>query len=73
MGHSSYSLICSHEQFVDDIIFLGKAIVREARSLKMALNLYSLASIQLINWNKISPFFINTPEVKQTKIYTILG
>lgn len=70
---SSHPLICSHEQFVDDTIFLGKAEVREARNLKKALNLYSSASSQLINWTKSSLYFINTPVSRQSKIAKILG
>ena len=46
---SSHPLICSHGQFVDDTIFMGKSEVREARNLKLALNLYSSASGQLVN------------------------
>ena len=38
---SSQPLTCSHGQFVDDTIFMGKYEVNEARDLKQALNLYS--------------------------------
>ena len=58
---SSHPLICSHEQFMDNTIFVEKVEVREARNLKKALNLYSCDLDQLINWNKISLYFINTP------------
>ena len=34
---SSEPLTCSYDQFVDDTIFMGKADVREARTLKKAL------------------------------------
>ena len=40
---SSQPLICSHGQFVDDTIFMGKSEVKEARNLKQAINLYSSA------------------------------
>ena len=57
---SSQPLTCSHGQFVDDTIFMGKVDVKEARNLKKALNLYSYALGQLINWNKRS-FFLLIP------------
>lgn len=70
---SSHPLVCSHEQFVDDTIFLGKDDVREARNFKKALNIYSPAIGELINWNKSSLFFINTPFLRQGKIANIFG
>ena len=70
---SSQPLTCCHGQFVDDTIFMGKADVKEATNLKKALNLYSSSSGQLINWNKSSLFFINTPVARQGKIANILG
>lgn len=54
-------------------IFMGKADEREARNMKKYLNLYSSASGQLINWNKSSLFFMNTPVSQQNKISRILG
>lgn len=50
-------LICSHGQFVDDTIFMGKSKVNEAKNLKQSLNLYSSALGQLVNWNKSAMFF----------------
>ena len=72
MRPTSHLLICSHEHFVDDTIFLGKTNVREARSLKKALNLYSIVYGQLIKWGKSSLFFVNTPDHRQRKIANIL-
>ena len=46
---SSSALVCSHQQFVDDSIVMGEALVKNARILKRALEDYSLASSQLIN------------------------
>ena len=57
---TSQPLLCSHEKFVDDTIFMGKADVREARSLKKSLNLYSPVIGKLVNWDKSSLFFIKT-------------
>ena len=57
---SSQPLTCSHGQFFDDTIFMGKVEVKEARNLKKAFNLYSSTLGQLINWNKSSLFFTNT-------------
>lgn len=70
---SSHPLICSHGQFVDDTIFMGKFKVKEVRSLKQAIDLYSSASGQLINWNKSVVFFFNTPIPRKNKISKILG
>ena len=42
-------------------------------NLKKALNLYSSTSGQMINQNKISLYFINTPILRQSKIANILG
>ncbi|XP_059064119.1 uncharacterized protein LOC131856371 [Cryptomeria japonica] len=70
---SSSNLVCSHQQFVGDTILLGSSTIREEITLKNALNLYSKASGQLINWNKSSLFFFNTLEVKQRRITDILG
>lgn len=70
---SSHPLIFSHGQFVDDTIFMGKYEVREARNLKQAINFYSSASGQLVNWNKSVVFFLNTPILRQHKIAKILG
>lgn len=64
---------CSHGQFVDGTIFMGKSEVKEARSLKQAIDLYSSTSSQLINWNKSVVFFFNTPIPRQNKIVKILG
>lgn len=70
---SSSNHVCSHQQFVDDSIFLGEALVVEAKNLKTYLNNYSKASGRTINWNKSSLYFINVPENRQRKIKKILG
>ena len=70
---SSHPLVYSHGQFVDDTIFMGKAEMKEARNQKQAINLYSSASGQLVNWNKSVVYFINTPIQRQNKIAKILG
>ena len=48
---SSRALICLHQQFVDDSIVMGEALVRIARNIKRALEDYGQASGQIINWN----------------------
>ena len=55
----SEELICSHQQFVDDSIVMGEALVRNARNIKNALEDYGQASGQIINWNKSVIYFIN--------------
>ena len=59
---SSKSAPFSHQQFVDDTIMGGEASVKEAKAMKDILDIYSRGSGQLINWDKSSVFFINTPE-----------
>jgi hypothetical protein len=51
---------------------MGMSTIKEARAFKMALNLYTKTTGQLINWSKSSPFFINTLEERQRKIAKIL-
>ncbi|XP_059076611.1 uncharacterized protein LOC131875908 [Cryptomeria japonica] len=58
---------------VDDTILLGSATVHEARSFKGALKIYTQAFGQIINWNKKSIFFINTPPQRKRKIAHIIG
>lgn len=41
--------------------------------MKQILDMYIRGSGQLINWDKSSIFFVNTPEDKQRKIARILG
>ena len=40
----------------------GEALVKEAKAMKDTLDTYSRGMGQLINWDKSSVFFINTPE-----------
>lgn len=47
--------------------------MREARIVKSILNTYSNTLGKLINWDKRSVFFFNTPLGKQRKIVGILG
>ncbi|XP_057816062.2 uncharacterized protein LOC131029568 [Cryptomeria japonica] len=70
---SSSNLVCSHQQFVDDAILLGSASVQEAKSFKSSLQLYIQASDQIVNWNKMSIFFINTPPLRHRRIADIIG
>lgn len=51
----------SHLQFVDDTALMGMATAREATSLRHLLDVYLVASGQIINEDKSSIFFINTP------------
>lgn len=63
----------THQQFVDDIIMGGEASISKARSIKNFLNKYTRGIGQLINWEKIFVFFINTSEARQRRIVGILG
>lgn len=70
---SSQLNACSHEQFVDDMILMGIATIKEARNQRNTLNIYIKASGQLINWEKSSILFLNTPLERQNKIAIIWG
>ena len=70
---SSKELICSHQNFLDDSIVMRKALVRNARSIKEALEDYGQASGQIINWNKSVIYFINVNDNRQNKIKRIIG
>lgn len=70
---SSGNLVCSHQQFIDDTMLMGQAMVFEGKSIKQLLDNYERASGQLINNQKISMFFFNTPDHRQAKIAKILG
>lgn len=54
---SSIGPICSHQQFVDDIILMGSLSAREARVTKNILSLYERASGQMVNKAKSFIFF----------------
>ena len=69
---SSRALICSHQQFLDDSIVMGEALVRNARNIKRALEDYGQASGQIINWNKSVIYFINVNVSRQNKIKNIM-
>ncbi|XP_057851799.1 uncharacterized protein LOC131061986 [Cryptomeria japonica] len=73
LNPSSTDQICSHQQFADDSIIMGKAIVKDSRSLKKALDSYGSTIGQLINWSKSFVYFINTQKRRRTKISNILG
>lgn len=66
-------LIFTHQQFMDDTILRGEALVREARNVKSILNTYSNATGKLFNLNKSLVFFFNTTVDRQRKIADILG
>lgn len=62
----------SHLQFVDDTTLMGLASIREATNMCKVLDVYLNASGQLINEEKSSIFFFNTPEAMQRRIAHIL-
>lgn len=70
---ASNSVPFMHQHFFDDTIMGGEASMREAKAMKEVLDCYVRGSIQLINWDKISLYFLNTPEDRQRKIARILG
>ena len=52
LNPSSSSLVCSHQQFVDDSIVMGEASMRNARKIKKTLSEYGMTIGQIINWSK---------------------
>lgn len=62
----------AHHQFVDDNIFVGKAVVREASRFKEILGHFEKATNQKISLKKSNVFFINTPGCIQGRISRIL-
>ena len=66
------SLGFSHQQFMDDIIMGGEAMVLEDTTIKKVLSSYTKGTWQLINWNKLSIFFINTLAKRQMKMTSVL-
>jgi hypothetical protein len=62
----------SHLQFVDDTALMGMATIREATNLCKALDIYLTTSSQLINEDKSSIFFFNTPGPIQQRISLIM-
>ena len=73
LNPSSSTLVCSHQQFVDDSIVMGEASVKNARILKKSLVDYGSATGQLINWNKSLIYFLNVNMERQLKIKKIIG
>ena len=73
LNPSSSTLVYSHQQFVDDSIVMGEALVKNARTLEKALVDYGSATGQLINWNKSLIYFINVNMERQMKIKKIIG
>lgn len=62
----------SHLHFVEDTTLMGLARIREATNLRKVLDVYLVASGQLINEDKSSILFFNTPGAIQRRIALIL-
>ena len=70
---SSKSAPFLHQKFVDDTIMGGEASIKEANEMKYIFDVYSRGSGQLINWDKSSIFFINSPKDRQKKNFQNFG
>ena len=57
---------------MDDTALMGMATIREASNMRRVLDVYLVASGQLINEEKSSIFFFNTPPSIQQRITRIL-
>ena len=57
---------------MDDTALMGMATIREASNMRRVLDVYLVASGQLINEGKSSIFFFNTPPSIQQRIICIL-
>lgn len=63
-----------HQHFIDNTIMGGgEASMKKAKAMKEVLDIYSRGSSQLINCDKSSLYFINTPKDRQRKIARILS
>ena len=63
----------THQQFVDDTMLMGHPSVKELRSFKKCLTLFTKASSIAINPNKSQIFFTNTDIITQRNIIRIFG
>ena len=73
LNPSSSTLVCSHQQFVDESIVMGEASMKNARNIKKALVDYGYAIVHIINWNKSVIYFMNVSVEIQLKIKNIIG
>ena len=73
LNPSSFALVCSHQQFVDDSIVMGEALVRNTRNIKKSLSDYGMTTGQIINSSKSVIYFINVSEARKNKIKKIIG
>ena len=52
LNPSSGQVTFTHQQFMDDIIMGGEALVQEAKSMKIMLDVYSRGLGKIIYWEK---------------------
>lgn len=64
---------CTHQQFVDDSIILGKGQLKEAKEIKNILQSYGLASGEMVNKEKSKIFFFKTKAREEYRIASYLG
>lgn len=63
----------SHQQFAIDAIFLGESTIDEAQKFKNSIQLYTKASGQKVNVEKLEIIFINTKPELEDHICNIMG
>ena len=63
----------THQQFVDDTMLMGFALVREARAMKSTLEASKKVSNLEVNKDKSHIFFFNTNIAMRRNINQILG
>jgi len=66
--HAPNCIVMTHHQFVDDIIFIGRAKIEEAINFKKILNLYKTASHQKVNFQKTKLYLLNCFEIIKKQV-----
>ena len=73
MNLYAYSKFISHQQFMDDTMFMGHSSTQKAWVLKKFLNYFYKASDLEVNNSNSQLFFFNMPRIHQQNILCILG
>jgi len=67
------NLTITHQQFVDDVMLFGEASLKEVRSFKRVLEVFTKASGMEINNEKSCTFIFNSPDSIKTHLTIMLG
>lgn len=67
------NLTITHQQFVDDVMLFGEASLKEVRSFKRVLEVFTKASGMEINNEKSCTFIFNSPDSIKAHLTRMLG